>query len=470
MPYTYAELDPATDQPIKTAPQRQQTQQAQTQTAPASGQSGFDLEKFAADSATRSMMYSLSQGHRPMQSDWEQARKDAWQAGFGAMKEAQQANINRQGELAKQMQMRNYEQFGPRQMTSEELKDAEPLLNVHNQITMLQHQNEDIPANHPYRNVVTGGPGAAIGGATDARVRLYESTRDGLITTVARGLGMDTGSAAGKEQAQALFSRLMPGAGDSVEMSGRKTADMMQMELNQNLAKIQDLPQNVDTTVLKQAYAKSYNDYANLVKQYGSDAQKNYMAPSPQQLWGQNAQPPANPMVSMISGSQNVQDVNAAQSAINQPAVKAGVSPPSNAVIANLNTQVTGGPSQGQALTAGTAPNQSGSTLQSSPPNPALGAAAQQAGQYAGGSTVMTPQNMPAVQGSIGQVAVAPSAAPQSSQVQPVYGASASGPGSVGQAFGAGEQATGQGAQATLGWLQSLLPENWQQTGGQFNR
>jgi hypothetical protein len=42
------------------------------------------------------------------------------------------------------------------------------------------------------------------------------------------------------------------------------------------------------------------------------------------------AQPAANPMVSMMMGSQNVQDVNAAQNAIIQPAVRAGVSPAAN--------------------------------------------------------------------------------------------------------------------------------------------
>jgi hypothetical protein len=466
--YVDVELDPATDKPVQAAT-KPQTQQTQTQTAPAPGQKGFDLEKFAADSATRSMLYSISQGHQPYQSDWEQARKDAWQAGFKAVQEANQAELNRQGELQKQIAMRNVEQFGRRAMTDEELKDVSPLLNVHNQITMLQHQNEDIPADHPYRNVVTGGPGAAIGGATDARVRLYESTRDGLITTVARGLGMDTGSAAGKEQAQQLFSRLMPGPGDSVEMSARKTADMMQMELNQTRAKIDGLPQNVDTTVLKQAYINSYNDYAKLVNLYGSDAQKNFPAPSPQQLWGQNAQPAANPMVSMISGSQNVQDVNTAQNAVIQPAVKAGVSPSTSAT---LNAQVTGSSSQPQPQTYSTTPRAPGqaipSQFQNTPPTP-LGAAAQQAGQYAGGSAVMTPANMPPLQGSIGQVAVAPTTPQQSFTPTPIY-AGGVGTSPVGQAFGQAEQAAGQGVQGALGWLQSLLPEHWQQTGGQFNR
>ena len=156
----------------------------------------------------------------------------------------------------------------------------------------------DIPVNHPYRNVVTGGPSAVVSGATDERVRLYESTRDGLITTVARALGMDTGSAAGKEQAQALFSRLMPGPGDSVEMSARKTADMTQMELNQLKAQIDALPSNVDSTPLRKAYENSYRDYANLVNQYGSDAQRNYPAPSPEQLWGKQAgQKSASPAI-----------------------------------------------------------------------------------------------------------------------------------------------------------------------------
>jgi len=456
--YVDVDIDPVTKKPIQTASQQQQpqAQTQQTQTQPAQ-QQPFDVEKFAADSATRSMMYSISQGHRPMQSDWEAARKDAYAQGMETMRQMQLDQMRRAGELQKQEQMRNYEQFGPRAMTPEELKDANPLLNVHNQIMMLHHQNQDIPANSPYRVVGVSGVMGPAQQMTDERVRLYESTRDGLITTVARGLGMDTGSAAGKEQAQQLFSRLMPGPGDSVEMAARKTIDMNQMELNQLQAKIQGLPQNVESPVLKQAYANSYNDYAALLSQHGSDAQKNFPSPSPQQLWGQNAPAAANPLVQQIQGSQNVQDQNAAQNAIIQPAVKAGVSPGTNAA---LNAQLIGG---------GTSPNQP-AVAPTQPPSPAVGAAAQQAGQYAGGSTVMTPQNMPPVQGSIGQVAVTPSAPPpQSSQVQPVWAASST-VSPVGQAAGQAESAIGQGAQAALGWLHGLLPENWQQTGGQFNR
>jgi hypothetical protein len=432
MPYTDVEIDPVTKRPLQAAAPQQRPQ-----TQPAPQQQVFDVEKFAADSATRQLQYDMQRwpGYHPDTASYEEARKQAYTEGMETARQIQLDQMRRQGELQKSETLQQFERYAPRPMSEAESKDATPLLNVHNQLMMLYHQNQDIPADHAYRNVVTGGAGAAIGGATDARVRLYESTRDGLITTIARGLGMDTGSAAGKEQAQALFSRLMPGPGDDVQMSARKTADMNQMELNQLKAQIESLPQNVDSTPLKQAYARSYNDYAGLVNQYGSDAQKNFPAPSPQQLWGQNA--PGN------------------QSAIVQPAVKAGVSAPSNAVITNLNAQVTGGTSQAQSGAALPAPNQSGSTLASSsqPAPTAFGAAVQQAGQYAGGSTVMTPQNMPPVQGSLGQV---PTAAALSN---------------IGGAVQGGVQATGQAAQAGLGWLQSLLPENWaNQTGGQFNR
>jgi hypothetical protein len=114
MPLTYVELDPATDQPLKPAQQPAAQAPAQAQGgAPAPGQKGFDREKFASDSADRSMAYASQRG-TPSMADWQEARKAAWESGFKAMQEAKQAELNRQGELAKQESMLTFEQFCPR--------------------------------------------------------------------------------------------------------------------------------------------------------------------------------------------------------------------------------------------------------------------------------------------------------------------------------------------------------------------
>jgi len=314
--YTYVDIDPVTKKPLQAAqPQPQQIQPQQNQPQQ------FDVEKFAADSANRQMMFAYQRGLHPTMQDFEDARKAAYQQGFETMRQMQLDTMRQQAELQRQMQMHTFEQFGPRTMSPEEVKDASGLLNAHNQIMMLYHQNQDIPENDMYRTVGVGDVSGKVQQMTDPRVRLYEATRGGSVIALGRGLLQDTGQVAGKDEAQALIRQLMPGPGDSSLMSARKTADMIQMEMNGLQAKIQGLPGNVDATPLKQAYANAYNDYATLVNQFGSDAQKNFPVPSPQQLWGQTT-PAATVTVNPV-----------------QPAVKAGVS---QATSDTLNAQAAG--------------------------------------------------------------------------------------------------------------------------------
>ena len=282
--YTYIPTDPNTGQ-LQATPH---PPPAQVQAQPPQG---FDVEKFAADSATRQMMFAYTHGGRPTQQDFEDARKSAYQQGMETMRQMQLDQMRRQGELQKQQQMRMFEQFGPREMSAEEIKDTSGLLSAHNQIMMLYHQNADIPENDAYRTTAFGGPAAEAGQAMDPNIRLFEATRGGSIISLGRGLLQDTGQVAGKDEAQALIKKLMPGPGDSSQMAARKTADMIQMEMNGLQAKMQALPQNVDATPLRQAYANAYNDYSQIVNQSGSDSQKKFAPPSPQQLWGQNAPP-----------------------------------------------------------------------------------------------------------------------------------------------------------------------------------
>ena len=114
--YTDVEIDPVTKQPLQAAAQPQQVQTQPGQQQPPQ----FDVEKFAADSAERQMLYSRAHGGLPTQDTYEDARKEAYRQGMETMRQMQLDQMRRQGELQKQEQMRTFEQFGPREMTSEE--------------------------------------------------------------------------------------------------------------------------------------------------------------------------------------------------------------------------------------------------------------------------------------------------------------------------------------------------------------
>lgn len=316
--YTYTDIDPVTKQPVQAA----KTQQVAQQPAQQPGAGGFDLEKFAADSAERQMMYAIQHGHRPTQGDYEDAQKAAYQQGFETMRQQQLDQQRRAGELQKQIQFESAKSFLPRTMSPEEIEKGSGLMNAHDQIMMLYNQNNDIPSDHPYRTMnPVGDVVSKLGQQADSRIRLYEATRGGSIISLGRGLLQDTGQVAGKEEAQNLIKNLMPGAGDSPEMSARKTVDMLQMTLNGLHARINSMPSNVDTTALKQEYARTYNDYANIVSQSGSPAQMNNPAANPQTLFGKDFATP-----------------NTVQ--VQQPAVKAGVSAETKA---SLVAQSSGG-------------------------------------------------------------------------------------------------------------------------------
>src|SRR6516164_9461885 len=129
----FVELDPATNKPIA-ASQPAQNQQNQP---PASGQSGFDLEKFAADSANRQMLWATSHGFRPTMGDFEDARKAAYQQGFETVRQQQLEQERAKIDIAKQTQLESQKSFLPREMTSEEREKGSGLMNAHAQIMQL---------------------------------------------------------------------------------------------------------------------------------------------------------------------------------------------------------------------------------------------------------------------------------------------------------------------------------------------
>lgn len=422
----FIELDPTTHQPIQAAPTQQpaqtqaQTQQPQAQTS----QAGFDLDRFAADSANRQMLWATQRGLRPTMQDFEDARKAAWQQGAETQRQIMLENERFQ----KQLQMKSAETFLPREQTSEEIEKGSGLMNAHNQIMMLYNQNSDIPGDHAYRQVQPVGEALGkVAQMTDPRVRLYEATRGGSIISLGRGLLQDTGQVAGKEQAQELIKDLMPGPGDSQLMSARKTADMLELTMNGLQARINSMPSNVDTSTLKTEYARNYADYARLVNQFGSDAQKANPAAAPDDLFGTNF---------------------GTKYKVNQALVQAGSPDLDPKLKQNLANQASGNVpgTVVPGLPGGTPqipPGQYGIPSQfPSYPGP-IGAGAQQAGQFRGGGQVQGPGMAQPDPALIAQLL-------KQQQPQPTL-------------FQTVPSAIGQGAQATMGWLKGLLPENWPQ-------
>jgi|SRR5215469_350076 len=436
--FAYVDIDPATKQPLT---QSVQTPPPAVNRPVANTQPQWSPEAFAAQSAEAQAREAQRHGEYVTQDAFENMRAKAYEQAMQTQREMALDAQRRAGELQKQEAFQQFQQFAPRNMTAEESKDASGLTNATDQIMMLLRQNQDIPRDDPYRQAVIGDWSAAVAKMTDPRVRLYEATRGGSIISLGRGLLQDTGQVAGKEQAQDLIKQLMPGPGDSPEMSARKSIDMLQMTMNGIRSKIDGLPANVDTSPLKNAYARAYSNYAQLLGASGSDAQRNFQALAPQQLW-QNA-----PQVPAV-----------------QPVVKAGMSGPSQAVVDNLNKQVQGQQPQQQSQVIPGLPGQTPETRTGFPSGlpsqfpsvpGSIGAAAQQSGQFRGGPRVQGPgmaQPDPALIAQMLQ-----QQQPQSTIFQ-----------TVPPAVTRGAEAESRGEQAAGSWLQGLLPENW--TPGAFQQ
>ena len=450
----FVELDPATNKPIAASQPAQNQQPPSGAGASGAGASGpgFDLEKFAADSANRQMLWATSHGFRPTMGDFEDARKAAYQQGFETVRQQQLEQERAKIDIAKQTQLESQKSFLPREMTSEEREKGSGLMNAHAQIMQLYNQNNDIPADHPYRAVQpVGDVFKQLGEKVDDRVRLYEATRGGSIISLGRGLLQDTGQVAGKEQAQDLIKGLMPGPGDSQQMSARKTADMLELTMNGIQARINSMDPNIDTTTLKQEYARNYNDYAKIVNQFGSNAQRNNPAASPTDLFGKDF---------------------GTKYAVTAPVVGGGASPGAKAELVN---QASGNQPSGTQMPSGLPgghPQQTWTGFPSGVPSQftsypgPIGAAAQQAGQFQGGGRVQTPGMAQPDPALIAQLLQAPQQQkmliPYLQQVLPGAGSAESQAeskvtGPVGDFLR--KMLLGQGQSPTPGFL----PENWPQ-------
>lgn len=433
----YIPTDPVTKRPLQQQPVVQNQPQTQNQPV-ANQQPQFDAAAYAAQEAQRQMLYAMQHGERPTQETYEAARQKAY--GDATEFQRQKAMENYRSQL--ELQRKQQEQFQFRPMNQDEIKDASGLMNAHANIMELYHQNQDIKDTDPYRTAYVG---TALKGPeedTNPTIRLYEATRGGSIISLGRGLLQDTGQVAGKEQAQDLIKKLMPGPGDDRTMAARKSIDMMHMEMAGLKAKIDALPSNVDSTPLRNAYTAAYADYAPLVNQFGSDAQKTYPMSNPKDLGYSTAAPAV---------------------AVTQPSNKPAVQVVSNPVNESLNAQA-GGQTAAQAILA-----QSGMAQQAqkegkylptdpttkqpleqqipswaAPPPPERGAAYQQAQQLAGGSRVGT------VTG-----AQEPAPANVMATLQPQ-------PNPQETIFQTWPKQAGETASGVINWLGSMLPENWQ--------
>jgi hypothetical protein len=362
-----------------------------------SDSSKFNIDKFAAESAASQMNWAANKGANVTMEDFENARKAAWQSASEFQKQYQMEAIRNQSELQRQIAMKNYDETMVKRMTPEQLKDASGLMTAPDAIMQLYNLHQDANNVPGYGKAIIGPATNPLYNATDPRVRVYNSAREGAMVSLARGLMEDTGQVAGKESSQAQMREMMPNDADDRTMGGIKTVSMLQTTLEKMGQRIRGLrSDNYDAGPLQDVYTRTYNQYKGLVEIVGTQAQQQHPAASPDEIFGGQQQQ------FQTQGPQPI-----------QPVVKAGVSTQSQSTIDSVNAA-------------------------------------------AAGQTAQQPQNVPMsnVEGpfTLPQETPAPQTQ-QDTRAQHMQQAQQI----PGQVAGAVSGAVGKG----VNWLQSLLPENW---------
>lgn len=315
------EVDPKTFQPIQQplVSNRPVTNQQQ-------GNQSFNIDQYAANSAADQMNWARSKGAVVTMEDFENARKAAYQQAGEFQRQLALQQEREKTELQKEVTLKNYEEVMPKRMSGEQLDKVSGLLTAGNTIMNLYNLHQDANNVPGYGQAVIGGATQPLYNATDQRVRLYNSAREGSMVALARGIMEDTGAVAGKESSQAQIREMLPNEGDNKQMGGIKTASMLQMVLDKEAARIRSLKaDNVMTAPLEDSYRTNYQNYLNMVNQYGTDAQKQHPAASPDELFG--------------TGGANQTFLKTGQAASLIPApTQVGVSNSTNAALNAVNT------------------------------------------------------------------------------------------------------------------------------------
>jgi dipeptidyl aminopeptidase/acylaminoacyl peptidase len=416
MPYqVVAELDPNTMQPKQSTGvvQSQSSQQPQRYQVQAEQNPGAaNIDKFAAQSAIDQVDWLRAKGITAgiTTGDILDRQKDAWSKAAQAQIEATQQEQRRRDELANKVAMYQVEQQGAKRMSDPQIDSAAGYSAAADTVMQLHYLHADALKNAPLYG--TAAAGAAVDkpyNMTNESVRAYNAALEGSLTNIAKGVMGDSSVQAGEPSAQAGVRGLLLNDGDNEKMSGVKTAILLQKIMTNMGDKIRYLNgNNITATAMQDDYTRIYNQYKDLVTNYGSQSQLEHPAASPDEVFG-SAQ--------KRYIAQGVQPL--------QPVVKAGLSQPGQDTVNAVNARAAGQIPLAQAFPpGGQSPEQEGPW---------------QLPQQASAS----PEAQQAV-------------AAKQQQAQELQKA-------IPRAVGTSAQEAASGLGSTINWLGGLLPENWPQ-------
>ena len=401
-----AQLDPHTMQPIQQPQQPVVQPQQRYAVQPQDNSGAFNIGRFAAESAQDQMNWAASKGAYVTQDNFWDAQKEAWRAAAQAQQESAMQKQRAAEELKQKVEMSQFEESKLKRMSDAQIDSGAGYASAADTVMQLYRLHQDANNVTGYGNAVTGAAASAAYNLTDPRVRAYNSTLEGSLTNVARGVMGDTGVQASEPSAQKGVRDLLFNDGDNKAMGDVKAINLLQKVLTNMGDKIRGQNgNNINSAPLQDDYTRIYNQYKALVTGPNAlSSQLEHPAASPDEIFG-----PAKTQAQYVA--QGAQPL--------QPAVKAGVSQPSKDIMTAV-----------EDAAAGKVPGAGYSTAQ------AFGGQAPERE-----APWQLPQDVPASQ--------------QAQQAREVQKQQAS------QLPGKAVQAVGGAAGAALNWLGGLLPENW---------
>jgi hypothetical protein len=330
-------------------------------------------------------------------------------------------------------------------LTDEQRKEAAGYANAQDVLLNLGGMHKDALKNGVYGKWTVGDATKSFYDATDPNVRAYEAALTGASTQIAKGVFGEASTQASEQATRTLLKDTMPGSGDDESSGAKKLITLLGNTLNNQKNFIQSLRGRYDTSDLQNQYTAAYNRYLPMLKQFGTDAQKQRPAVSPEELFGG---PEAEKKL-----------------------IASGPAP-----ILPASTRVGMSDSTDAALTAATMPQYMVGRVPQLPSGDVWSKAA----ATAAGAPVEPPPDLTGRIPELGDVSqwramgkIDPQAA-QALRERQKAEATTTAQALPGQVLGAlqgaalgptplSPQQVGQGVGGALNWLQRLLPENWPQ-------
>jgi hypothetical protein len=328
-----AQLDPRTMQPIQQPSTGvvQQTQQTQQRGQQQGGQQqgAFNIDRFAAESAADQMNWAAQKGARLTMEDFENARQKAWDAAAQSQREAAMQKQRIQDELQSKVAMSQFEETGKvKRMSDSQIDTMSGYASAGDSIMQLYNAHQEATKVPGYSTAVIGQPAEKYFNVTDPTVRAYNALVAGSLTGIARGVLGDTGVQSSEPTVAKSVESSIPGPGDSSQVGGIKTINLLQKTLTNMGDRIRGMNHNrIDASSAQDDYTRLYNQYKGLVETVGLKSQQEHPVASPNEVFGT----PEQQQQFIAKGSQPI-----------QPVVKAGLSQPGQDTIAAVNAAASG--------------------------------------------------------------------------------------------------------------------------------